>query len=166
MVDDIGSRSTTIRTYDGLDVILPNRYFLENSVTNWTRTDLKKREILQVGVSYDSDSRKVEKLLNEIVNEHSKVLKDPAPFVIFKNFGNDALEFEVYYWFELKSSSGLKISSDLRHHIAAVFNKEGINIPYPQRDIHIINDDANKLTLDKDNADSDSKPESGEIKNV
>lgn len=166
MVDDIGSRSTTIRTYDGLDVILPNRYFLENSVTNWTRTDLKKREILQVGVSYDSDSRKVEKLLNEIVNEHSKVLKDPAPFVIFKNFGDDALEFEIYYWFELRTSSGLKISSDLRHHIAAVFNKEGINIPYPQRDIHIINDDANKLTLDKDNADSDSKPESGEIKNV
>ena len=149
LVEDIGSRSTTIRTYDGLDVILPNRYFLENSVTNWTRTDLKKREILKVGVAYDSDSRQVEKLLNDIVKEHSKVLNDPAPFVIFKNFGDDALEFEVYYWFELKSSSGLKISSDLRHHIAAVFQREGINIPYPQRDIHIINDD-NKPKLDKD----------------
>ncbi len=157
MVEDIGSRSTTIRTYDGLDVILPNRYFLENSVTNWTRTDLKKREILKVGVSYDSDSREVEKLLTDIVKDHSKVLKDPAPFVIFKNFGDDALEFEIYYWFELKSSSGLKISSDLRHHIAAVFNREGINIPYPQRDIHIINDEIK----------SDSSQKKGDdVKNV
>ncbi|MBQ3395416.1 MAG: mechanosensitive ion channel, partial [Synergistaceae bacterium] len=85
-----------------------------------------------------SDSREVEKLLMDIVKEHSKVLKDPAPYVIFKNFGNDALEFEVYYWIDLRTSSGPKVASDMRHHIAAVFNREGINIPYPQRDIHII----------------------------
>ena len=137
-VQDIGSRSTTIKTWDGFDVILPNRYFLENTVTNWTKSDPKKREILKVGVSYDSDSRAVEKLLMDVVKEHSKVLKDPAPFVIFKNFGDDALEFEVYYWFDLRTASGAKISSDIRHHILAVFNREGINIPYPQRDIHII----------------------------
>lgn len=137
-VMDIASRSTTIKTWDGFDVILPNRYFLENTVTNWTKSDPKKREVLKVGVSYDSDSRNVEKLLLDVVKDHSKVLKDPAPFVIFKNFGDDALEFEVYYWFDLRTSSGPKISSDLRHHILAVFNREGINIPYPQRDIHII----------------------------
>ena len=66
------------------------------------------------------------------------MLKNPAPFVLFKNFGDDALEFEVYFWIELRKSSGAKVSSDLRHHIAAVFRREGINIPYPQRDIHII----------------------------
>lgn len=137
-VMDIASRSTTIKTWDGFDVILPNRYFLENTVTNWTKSDPKKREVLKVGVSYDSDSREVEKLLLDTVKDHSKVLKDPAPFVIFKNFGDDALEFEVYYWFDLRTSSGMKISSDLRHHILFVFNREGINIPYPQRDIHII----------------------------
>jgi small-conductance mechanosensitive channel len=137
-VMDIASRSTTIKTWDGFDVILPNRYFLENTVTNWTKSDPKKREVLKVGVSYDSDSRNVEKLLLDVAKDHSKVLKDPAPFVIFKNFGDDALEFEVYYWFDLRTSSGPKISSDLRHHILAVFNREGINIPYPQRDIHII----------------------------
>ena len=60
IVEDIGSRSTTIRTWDGLDVVLPNRYFLENSVTNWTGSDLKKREILKVSVGYESDTRKVE----------------------------------------------------------------------------------------------------------
>ena len=137
VVEDIGSRSTTIRTWDGLDVVLPNRYFLENTVTNWTGTDLKKREILKVSVSYDSDSRKVEKLLLDVVSGHSNVLKNPAPFVLFKNFGDDGLEFEVYYWFELRKGSGAKISSDMRHHILAVFNREGIEIPYPQRVLHI-----------------------------
>lgn len=137
-VEDIGSRSTTIRTWDGLDVVLPNRYFLENSVTNWTGSDLKKREILKVSVGYDSDTRKVEELLLEVAGGHSSVLKNPAPFVIFKNFGDDGLEFEVYYWFELRKGSGAKISSDMRHRIAVMFRREGINIPYPQRDIHII----------------------------
>ena len=138
VVEDIGSRSTTIKTWDGLDVVLPNRYFLENSVTNWTGSDIKKREILKVGVSYDADSREVERLLLDIVNGHSSVLKNPAPFVLFKNFGDDALEFEIYYWIELRKSSGAKVSSDMRHHIAAVFKREGIGIPYPQRDVHII----------------------------
>ena len=138
VVEDIGSRSTTIKTWDGFDVMLPNRYFLENSVTNWTKSDLKKREILKVGVSYNADSRKVEQLLREVVSSHSMVLKDPAPLVIFKNFGDNALEFEVYYWIELRKASGLKVSSDMRHHIASVLKEEGINIPYPQRDVHII----------------------------
>ena len=149
VVEDIGSRSTTIKTWDGLDVVLPNRYFLENSVTNWTGSDLKKREILKVGVSYDADSREVEKILLDVVSEHSSVLKNPAPFVIFKNFGDDALEFEVYFWIELRKSSGAKVSSDLRHHISAVFRREGIGIPYPQRDIHIITE---KGESDSENA--------------
>ncbi|MBQ7544108.1 MAG: mechanosensitive ion channel [Synergistaceae bacterium] len=142
IVEDIGSRSTTIRTWDGLDVVLPNRYFLENSVTNWTGSDLKKRELLKVSVSYDADSREVEQLLLDIANGHSSVLKNPAPFVIFKNFGDDGLEFEIYYWIELRKASGAKVSSDMRHHIAAVFKREGINIPYPQRDVHIIKESA------------------------
>ena len=138
IVEDIGSRSTTIRTWDGLDVVLPNRYFLENSVTNWTGSDLKKREILKISVGYESDTRKVEELLMEAATGHSSVLKNPAPFVIFKNFGDDGLEFELYYWFELRKGSGAKISSDMRHRITTMFRREGINIPYPQRDIHII----------------------------
>ena len=141
-VEDIGSRSTMIKTWNGLDVILPNRYFLENSLTNWTKSDQRKREPLKVSVSYDADTRHVEKLLHEIVAGHSSVLKSPAPMVIFKNFGDDGLEFEVYYWIELRKASGMKVSSDMRHHIAAVFKREGINIPYPQRDVHIITEKA------------------------
>ena len=145
VVDDIGSRSTTIRTWDGLDVVLPNRYFLENGVTNWTKADMRKREVLKVGVSYDADSREVEKILLDIVNEHSQTLKNPAPLVIFRNFGDNALEFEIYYWIELKKSSGMKVSSDLRHHIAAVFKREGIEIPFPQSVIHIDSGEAREI---------------------
>ena len=152
-VEDIGSRSTTIKTWDGFDVILPNRYFLENSVTNWTKSDLKKREILKIGVSYDADTREVEKILLDVAKGHSQVLKNPAPFVIFRNFGDSSLEFEIYYWIELRTSSGLKVSSDMRHHIMAVFQREGINIPYPQRDIHIINDGAKPEKLDEEKSD-------------
>ncbi|MBQ6919741.1 MAG: mechanosensitive ion channel [Synergistaceae bacterium] len=145
VVDDIGSRATTIRTWDGLDVVLPNRYFLENGVTNWTKADMRKREVLKVGVSYDADSREVEKILLDIVNEHSQTLKNPAPLVIFRNFGDNALEFEIYYWIELKKSSGMKVSSDLRHHIAAVFKREGIEIPFPQSVIHIDSGEAREI---------------------
>ena len=140
VVEDIGSRATTIKTWDGFDVMVPNKYLLENSVTNWTKSDMRKREILKVGVAYGSDSRQVEKLLLDVVKGHTAVLKDPAPFVIFKNFGDSALEYEIYYWIELRKASGLKVSSDMRHHITAVFEREGISIPYPQRDIHIIAD--------------------------
>ena len=151
VVEDIGSRSTTIKTWDGLDVVLPNRYFLENTVTNWTGSDIKKREILKVSVSYDADSRKVEKILLDVAGGHSNVLKNPAPFVIFKNFGDDGLEFEIYYWFELRKGSGAKISSDMRHHIAAVFKREGIDIPYPQRVIHMAGNDSAKIPEAADN---------------
>ncbi|MBQ6112836.1 MAG: mechanosensitive ion channel, partial [Synergistaceae bacterium] len=131
--------------WDGLDVVLPNRYFLENGVTNWTKADMRKREVLKVGVSYDADSREVEKILLDIVNEHSQTLKNPAPLVIFRNFGDNALEFEIYYWIELKKSSGMKVSSDLRHHIAAVFKREGIEIPFPQSVIHIDSGEAREI---------------------
>ncbi len=155
VVEDIGSRSTTIKTWDGLDVVLPNRYFLENTVTNWTKSDLRKREILKVSVSYDSDSRKVEKILLDVVSGHSSVLKNPAPFVLFKNFGDDGLEFEIYYWFELRKGSGAKISSDMRHHISAVFKREGIDIPYPQRVIHMAANNPEKIPEAENDGESE-----------
>ena len=137
-VEDIGSRSTRIKTWESFDVILPNRYLLENRVTNWTGSDMKKRETLTVSVAYSSDTRKVEELLIKAMKDHSKVLKDPASFVLFKNFGDSGLEFELYFWVDLKQASGPKVASDIRHHIAALFRNEGIEIPYPQRDVRLI----------------------------
>ena len=158
-VSDIGSRSTIIKTWDGFDVIMPNKNFLENTVTNWTKSDLRKREILKVGVAYGSDTRQVEKLLLEVTKSHSQVLKNPAPFIIFRDFGDNSLDFEIYYWIELRTSSGMKVSSDLRHHIAVIFAREGIEIPFPQRDIHIIenNPSSNVEKLEEKKQPDDSK---------
>ena len=136
-VQDIGSRSTTIKTWDGLDVILPNRYFLENSVTNWTGSDMKRRNILKVQVSYSSDTRQVEKLLLKVVKSHSKVLNDPAPFVVFSDFDASGLNFDLYFWIDLREASAAKVASDMRHYIFSLFNEEGVAFPFPQLDVHL-----------------------------
>ena len=136
-VRDIGSRSTTIKTWDGLDVVLPNRYFLENTVTNWTGSDMRKRDVLQVGVGYGADSRRVEELLLQAAREHTKVLKNPAPFVRFQDFGDNALMFELFFWVDLSHTASADVASDMRHHLQHLFREEGIDIPYPQQDVHL-----------------------------
>ena len=134
-VEEIGSRSTRIKTSENIDVIMPNRYLLENRVTNWTGLDTKKRDTLKVGVSYDSDSRHVEELLLKVLKDHSKVLKDPAPFVLFQGFGDSSLDFTLYFWVDLSTASSTKVASDMRHHILSLFRQEGVDIPYPQMDV-------------------------------
>ena len=114
---------------------MPNRYLLENRVTNWTGSDAKKRDTLKVGVSYDSDSRHVEELLLKVLKDHSKVLKDPAPFVLFQGFGDSSLDFTLYFWVDLSTASSTKVASDMRHHILSLFRQEGVDIPYPQVDV-------------------------------
>ena len=134
-VEEIGSRSTRIKTWENIDVIMPNRYLLENRVTNWTGSDTKKRDTLKVGVSYDSDSRHVEELLLKVLKDHSKVLKDPAPFVLFQGFGDSSLDFTLYFWVDLSTASSTKVASDMRHHILSLVRQEGVDIPYPQVDV-------------------------------
>ena len=139
-VEEIGSRSTRVKTWENVDVILPNRYLLENRVMNWTGSDKKKRDTLQVRVSYGADSRRVEELLQKVLKDHSKVLKDPAPFVLFKEFGECGLEFMLYFWVDLGVASSPKVASDMRHHIHSLFRNEGISIPYPHLDIRLCPD--------------------------
>ena len=157
-VQDIGSRSTTIKTWDGLDVILPNRYFLENSVTNWTGSDMKKRNTFRVQVSYNSDTRQVEKLLMKVVKSHSKVLNDPAPFVVFSDFDASGLNFDVYFWIDLREASAVKVASDMRHYIFSLFNEEGVAFPFPQLDVHL-----DKLEKPAAEQDADAEVEVQEV---
>ena len=137
-VEEIGSRSTRVKTWENVDVILPNRYLLENRVMNWTGSDKKKRDTLKVSVSYDADSRRVEELLLKVLKAHSKVLKDPAPFVLFKEFSESGLDFMLYFWVDLGVASSPKVASDMRHHILSLFRSEGVEIPYPQRVVRIL----------------------------
>ncbi len=136
-VEEIGSRSTRIRTWDNMEVIMPNRYLLENRVTNWMGSDTKIRSSIRVGVGYDADTRVVEELLLKMAKTHSRVLKEPQPFVLFDNFGDSALQFTLYFWVDIVNASAVKVSSDIRHHLVSTFRNEGITIPYPRMDIQI-----------------------------
>lgn len=134
---DIGERATLLRTFTNLEMAVPNSYLLQNKVTNWTSSDQTKRETVQVGVSYRSDPKEVREILYDTLARHKEIMKKPEPYVIFKDFGDSSLVFELYYWVNLKKSNSMKIGSDIRYIIMSEFGKRGIEIPYPQLDLHI-----------------------------
>ncbi|MGD9821750.1 MAG: mechanosensitive ion channel domain-containing protein [Aminobacteriaceae bacterium] len=146
-VEEIGSRSTHVKTFDNIDVLVPNSYFLNNNIINWTHTDQKIRQRLNVGVAYGSDVRKVEELLYKAAHDHSRILKTPEPFVIFRDFGASSLDFTLFYWIDMTKASTLKVGSDLRFRIVALFEEHGIVIAFPQLDVHLDAESPLQLTM-------------------
>jgi potassium efflux system protein len=136
-VTRIAARSTHIKSFTNLDIILPNSSFLENKFTNWTLKDSVIRSEINIGVSYDSQTEKVEELLLRIVKGHKDILKYPEPICYFINFGDSTLDFVVWYWIDIALSSRFAIDSQVRHTIIKQFRQEGITIAFPQRDIHM-----------------------------
>lgn len=138
-VTDINVRSCTIRDVNGIETLVPNSTFLEQNVTNWTLSSRKVRYTLNIGVGYGSPVRKVSDLLLEVASRHKQVLDDPAPDVLFMDFGDNALMFALYVWLEVGPGrrGGNVILSDLRFMIDASFAEQGIAIPFPQRDVHL-----------------------------
>jgi len=134
----VGARSTHIRTYDNVDILIPNSTLLENNVVNWTLSDNDIRTRIKIGVSYGSDSRKVEALLKEVVNNNDKVLNSRPVMAYFEDFGDNSLNFEVQFWcYMSRPSLRREAESSIRHDIYEAFNKEGIEISFPQRDVHL-----------------------------
>jgi small-conductance mechanosensitive channel len=137
-VESIDTRSTRIRRVDGVHLLIPNSQLLETTVTNWTLIDDLVRTAIRVGVAYGSDVRLAESLLYQAAKEHADVLETPSVAVIFDNFGDSALEFELTVWLHATAERGLRmIRSDLRFRIDELFREHGITIAFPQRDIHI-----------------------------
>ena len=133
----IAARSTTVRTKDNIAIIIPNSSFISSNVINWSHGDSKVRFRVPVQVAYDSDIRLVEKLLLEVARDNENVLEDPPPRVIFKEFGESALKFELRVWSSrLLHRRGVLISQ-LNFAIFEKFKQEGIRIPYPQLDLHV-----------------------------
>lgn len=161
-VKQINVRSTEIETFSRASVIIPNADILSSSVTNWTHKDKYGRIELPIGVAYGTDTRKVESILLDIAKSHQKVLRWPAPFVVFMNFGASSLDFELRCYTD-DVLYRLLISSDLRHEIAKRFEAEGIEIPFPQRVVHMAArpDDTRRLSTDAKQNREENGPDSG-----
>lgn len=137
-IQRIGARSTQVRTSSNIDIIVPNSSFLEQNVINWTLADNRVRTKVVVGVNYGSPTDLVSKLMYRAASEHGKVLKSPEPVVLFTDFGDNALVFEVHFWIHMRSQfERLTIESDLRFRIDGMCREAGVGIAFPQRDIHL-----------------------------
>jgi small-conductance mechanosensitive channel len=133
----IGGRSTWVRTNDNEVIIIPNSEFITGRVINWTANDPQVRFSIPVGVSYGSDPAKVRDLLLEVARGHPDVLPVPAPDVVFVGFGDSSLDFQLrVFTIKQVQTPGL-LKSDLLFAIFRVFGEHGIEIPFPQRDLHL-----------------------------
>jgi len=137
-VEDIGPRCTRIRTGDNIHILVPNSSFLEKSIVNWTLSDQKVRAHVTVGVAYGSPVREVERLMVRAAKENEKVLPAPEPFVLFRDFGDNALIFYLYFWVSMETmTERLLLESNIRFRIDELFREAGIVISFPQRDVHL-----------------------------
>ncbi len=136
-ITHIGSRGTWIRTNENVMIIVPNSEFIDGRVTNWTANDRNVRINVPLGVSYGSDPEHVRSVLAQVAQEHPDVLNEPPSDVIFKGFGDSSLDFELRVWTARQVTTPKIIASDLYFKIFAAFKQEGIEIPFPQRDLHL-----------------------------
>ena len=137
-VKEVSLRTTRAITRDDKIVVIPNHKFISEIIINYTQNHKTTRESVKIGVAYGSDVKKVEALLLQSVTQQSGVLKKPKPFVLFDDFGDSALQFSVLF-FITDSFSDTKIKSEIRFTIDQLFRENNISIPFPQRDVHIIN---------------------------
>ena len=142
-VENIKLRTTRAVTRENKVLIIPNHKFLTSILFNFTENGIITKEIVEIGVAYKSDPEQIKLLLLEIARSHEKVLSDPAPFVLFDDFGESALIFKLYVSVDSSFSANL-VKSDLRFSIFQVFEKERIEIPFPQRTLTFTNSPTSK----------------------
>ena len=138
-VQHIGTRCTQIRTQANLNILVPNSSLLEKNIINWTLSDDVVRCNISVGVAYGSSTRDTVKALERAVEEHELILKKPEPIIVFKDFGDNALIFEVYFWIRLGKGRMVKIQteSNVRFLIEKHLREADIVVAFPQRDVHM-----------------------------
>jgi small-conductance mechanosensitive channel len=139
---NLGLRATTVQTFDRAEIVVPNADLIANQVTNWTLGDRGMRLSIPVGVAYGSDVETVMRELLAAAMENDRVLKDPRPVVLFLNFGDSSLDFQLRVWIADFGDRRI-IQSDLIRDIDRRFRAEGIEIPFPQRDLHLRSVDDN-----------------------
>lgn len=135
-IKKIGLRSTIIQTFDRADIVVPNADLITNQVTNWTRSDRLARIRIPIGVAYGSDVTLVMKILLECVEENPQVMRSPASKVYFIGFGESSLDFQLRVYLS-DIDNWYTVQSELLQEIDRKFRLEGVEIPFPQRDLHV-----------------------------
>lgn len=135
-ITEINIRTSEVVTRDGIIIIVPNSKLVSDKVINWTHNRQSTRFKVSVGVAYGTDLKKATTIIEKATADHTEVAKKPQPFARFIDFGNSSLDLEVHFW--SKNMWQIEnIKSDIRFEIYDQFNKQGIEIPFPQQDIHI-----------------------------
>ena len=135
-IKNLGLRATVVETFDRSEMIVPNSDLVSSTVTNWTLSDRQTRLIIKIGVAYGSDVQKVTRILLGIAQENPFVMKFPEPAVYFMSFGSSSLDFELRAWVA-DIDIRLKTMNQINYEIERLFRENGIEVPFPQQDIHI-----------------------------
>lgn len=136
-VINISFRATTILTNENISIIVPNSEFISSRVINWSHNDRNIRFDIPVGVSYQEDPEAVREILLDVANKNPNLLKKPAPHVFFDEFADSSLNFTLAIWTATHTDKPRRLKTELYFSIFEEFKKKGIEIPFPQRDIHI-----------------------------
>ncbi|SDL26512.1 Mechanosensitive ion channel [Catalinimonas alkaloidigena] len=136
-VVDISARATTVVTNDNIAIIVPNSDFISSKVINWSYRDRTVRFNFPVGVSYNEEPERIKKLLLEVARENTGVLNEPPPDVLFDGFGDSSLNFNLRVWTRRYTDTPRVLKSQLYYAIAKKFRENGVEIPFPQRDLHL-----------------------------
>jgi len=133
-VQSIGARSSTIKTFDGSEVIIPNADFISKEITNWTLSDEHRRKLVVFKVDYNSDIEQVLAIMKDVATKHSDVLKDPEPLATFQGFGENYLEFKLYFWL---TENLIVAPSEVSIGIYKTLKEAGIKMPMPKQEMYI-----------------------------
>jgi len=135
-VERIGIRSSTLRTFEGAEVVVPNANLISERLTNWTLSNTRRRIDLKLGVAYGTDPNKLMDLLLSLARSHREVLAYPAPVALFLGFGASSLDFELRCWTD-DFDGWIEIRSQLALELHRMLGDAGIEVPFPQRVLHV-----------------------------
>ncbi|MEM6473929.1 MAG: mechanosensitive ion channel domain-containing protein, partial [Planctomycetota bacterium] len=136
IVSRIQIRATTVTNWDRKELIIPNKDLITGKLLNWSLSSVVNRLTLSIGVAYGSDPDRIREILHQIVTGHPEVMEDPAPLINFDTFGDSSLNFMVRCYLP-SLDKRLEVTHQLNTAIAREFEKEGIEIPFPQRDVNL-----------------------------
>jgi small-conductance mechanosensitive channel len=135
-VREIGMRATTLSTFEGADVVVPNGMLLNDKLVNWTLSDMDRRIDVNVGVAYGTDPARVLQLLMEVTRSTDGIASEPEPTILFAGFGANSLDFSIRSWTN-NFNDWVKIRSELTVRVHDALQDAGIVIPFPQHDLHL-----------------------------